>query len=161
MSQRFVSFHLGGELWGVDILQVRETLEAPEFVEIPKAPKHIAGLMNLRGQVVCVVDLSNRVYGRSSKQPQNVLILKSNGELPDPAMCEGADRLENIGDESVGILVDSVSDVVQVDEHDVELTSGSAAEHSDAETRFVRGVAQVDDNLMMLVSLSELVNAAA
>ncbi|MCP4504743.1 MAG: purine-binding chemotaxis protein CheW [Deltaproteobacteria bacterium] len=160
MSHRYVSFRLGGELWGLDILQVRETMETPTFVSVPRAQSHIAGLMNLRGQVVCVMDLRARVYGKRAKNAQNVLILKGFNELPDPAMCEGAENLENVGDETIGILVDSVSDVVAIEEDDIELAA-NATDNSDVETRFVRGVAQVNEELMMLVSLNELVNVAA
>jgi purine-binding chemotaxis protein CheW len=94
---QLVTFRLGGALYGVDVTQVQEVLHQQQRTRVPLAPRTVAGLVNLRGQVVLAVDLRAR------------LALPDRAEGDDPMMV-----VVRVGGETVSLLVDHVGEVVTV-----------------------------------------------
>jgi purine-binding chemotaxis protein CheW len=96
MSQ-YVTFTLDGSLYGIDVLRVQEALRSQARTRVPLAPPTIAGLVNLRGQVVLTIDLRTR------------LGLPCRADLAEPMMV-----VVQVDGEAVSLLVDEIGDVVEV-----------------------------------------------
>jgi purine-binding chemotaxis protein CheW len=154
MSARlFASFYVNDALCGTDILQIREVLERPEYSRVPQAPAIVEGLMNLRGQIVTVIDVA-RSLGVASTSPERArtcIILKTDGEM------EGLRRegppLERVGAETVGLLVDSMGEVLEIDDESIDV---SPANTSQTDLEFIKGVAKLDKELMTILSLERV-----
>src|SRR3979490_2000828 len=102
-EQQLVVFQLGAELYGVDIARVHEIIRLQTVTRVPRAPSFVEGVINLRGKVIPVVDLRRR-FG---------LPLADHTRATRPVVVE-------IGDQVVGIIVDSVSEVLRVSTATIE-----------------------------------------
>ncbi len=93
--QRFLEFSLGEEDYAIPLLSVREVISVPETTPIPKAPSHFLGIMNLRGQVISVVDMRTKlkIKGRENNSEESVIIVDLDGM-------------------NLGIVVDSINKVL-------------------------------------------------
>ena len=102
-TRQFCTFYLDKLLFGVDLLKVQEVIRHLELTEIPLAPRVVSGLMNLRGQIITGIDLRRRLEFEDRPEgslPMNVVIRSIGG--------------------AVSLLVDSIGDVVEVDEESFE-----------------------------------------
>lgn len=133
-SKQLVIFKLGDEEFGVDILQVREIekLDQP-ITRVPKSPAFVEGVINLRGEIVPIVDLRKR-FG---------LVVRQTGK-------EARIVIVDISDGQVGMIVDSVVEVIRL--------NVSAIENAPPITRgvdayFLSGVAKINDRLIILLNL--------
>jgi purine-binding chemotaxis protein CheW len=132
-EQRFVSFRLGGKLFGIDIRQVKEVSTPPPMTPVPLAPAAVRGYVNLRGHVHLVLDL-NRVLGAGATElgPDTRLVLFKPA-LGDP----------------FGVLVDRIGDIVSLHPDQVE-----AGDEEDG--GLVRGIGKLDGELLVLVDARRL-----
>ncbi len=134
-TSQVVNFRLGCEEFGVDISSVREITTVGDITSIPKAPPSVRGVMNLRGQVIAVIDLAAH------------LGIHRDGELTPGARIVVAES----GGQPVGMLVDSVSGVIKIPLEDIgsppELAGG---ELTKAE---VKGVITLERGLVVLLDL--------
>lgn len=133
---QWVTFQLGEETYGVNVMQVQEVLRVTEIAPVPGAPDYVLGIINLRGNVVTVLDTRKR-FGMGARDPDDnsrILIIESN-------------------DLVVGILVDSVSEVVYLRQSEIEPTPNVGNEES---SRFIQGVCNRNNQLLILVELNKL-----
>jgi purine-binding chemotaxis protein CheW len=150
MSQ-YATFHLGDRLFGLEIMRIREINRNLEITPVPHARDHVRGLINLRGQIVTILDLGVRLG--LSRQPvgeaTHNLILKTRGDLAgaDAAVLAGASA------DQAGFLVDAIGDVVEADETALEPPSANVGE---ADVRFLSGVLRTDAGLLVLLDLREI-----
>lgn len=135
---RWVSFRLGSETYGIDVMQVREVLRGTDISPVPGAPTYVLGIINLRGNVVSIIDTRSR-FGLPPKEMDDasrILILEA-------------------GDHVVGFLVDSVCEVAELRTSEVESApdtgSGDAA-------RFIIGLSNRKEGLLILVDASRLLS---
>lgn len=140
-SQQVLTFVLGSETYGVDILRVREIRGWSAVTQIPQAPPHVLGVLNLRGSIVPIVDLRMRFdLERAEYTALTVIIVLS-------IQSRGGRR-------DFGVVVDGVSEVVTVDQAQVkappELGSRSATEH-------IRGLLPVSDRMVVLLDIDRLI----
>jgi purine-binding chemotaxis protein CheW len=149
---QLATFNLNGVLWGVNILQVREILRRVEAAPVPQAPAHVRGLLNLRGQIVTLIDLALRL-GQPATKGQMCLVLRNDAELA--AVSASLDALEPTGDDSVGIFVDHMADVVAIDEQDIR---PPPANTSAEERRFIRGVVSAQGELLLVLRLTPVLS---
>ncbi|RYG62605.1 purine-binding chemotaxis protein CheW [bacterium] len=141
-SQRQVlSFRLGNEIYGVDILAVKEIRGWAPVTRIPHAAAHVLGVLNLRGAIVPIVDLRRRFRLASAEfTAQTVVIVVS---LATPA-----------GQRECGLVVDAVSDVVDLAADALRAPPEiSTPEQAD----LIAGLAQVDDRMLILLDAMRLV----
>jgi purine-binding chemotaxis protein CheW len=138
MSTGFLSFDLGGELYAVPIMRVREILGgAPQVTRIPNSPSFLKGLINLRGAIIPVVDLREELglsagpYGRFTV----VIIAEVVGTM-------------------IGLVVDAVVDVVSLDKAAVKPPPANL--HAQVRADFVGGLADVGDRLVVLLDLDRV-----
>lgn len=137
MSQ-YVTFSLGGTLYGVDVLRVQEALRSHVRTRVPLAPADVAGLVNLRGQVVLTVDLRTRlgVTGRTDDEPMMVVV--------------------QAGGEVVSLLVDEIGDVVEVGPDSFAPPPDTL---DPALRAVIRGAHKLDDRLLLVLDVDEAVAA--
>ena len=142
-GNQFLTFMLDGEYYGVDILQVREIKAWTPVTKVPNTPDTVKGVLNLRGEIVPIIDMRAH-FGleRSEYTSLTVIIVLS---LTDET---GKHR-------TIGIVADSVSDVVDIGEEDIKPTPDLG---DDIKTDFIRNVATNDDKMVMLLDIMLLVD---
>ena len=133
---QLVTFRLQGETYGINVMQVQEVLRMTEIAPVPGAPSYVLGIVNLRGNVVTVIDTRNR-FG-----------------LP-PVDTDDATRIVIIETEGhiIGVLVDSVAEVVNLQSSEIE-TPPNVGNHESA--RYIQGVYSRDGEILILVDVNKL-----
>lgn len=135
---QLVTFRLKDETYGINVMQVQEVLRITEIAPVPGAPGYVLGIINLRGNVVTVIDTRTR-FG-----------------LPT-AEVDDASRIVIIESEQqvVGILVDSVAEVVELRQSEIDQAPSVGNEES---ARYIQGVASRDEDLLIVVDLNKLLS---
>ena len=138
---QFLSFTLGEEEYGVEILRVQEIRSWEPVSRIPNVPHYEKGVVNLRGAIVPIIDLRERFgLDHSEYTPLTVVvILQAQNE-------QGNTR-------TMGVVVDSVSDVIDVDKKTIQSAPNFGAKVS---TEFINGLASVNDRMVMLLDVKKL-----
>ncbi len=137
MSQ-YVTFTLDGTLYGVDVLRVQEALRSHTRTRVPLAPAEVAGLVNLRGQVVLTIDMRTRMG------------------LPPLAGDEPMMVVVQVAGEPISLLVDEIGDVVEVGPESFEAPPDTL----DPTMRsVVRGAHKLDGRLLLVLDVDEAVAA--
>ena len=142
-TDQYLAFTLSGEEYGVDILRVQEIKcwEPPTL--IPNTPDYVLGVINIRGIIVPVIDLRRRFgFEQLEYGPTTVVVVLR-------VLGAGRERV-------MGLVVDGVSDVHDVASDDVKPAPDLGGAIS---TRFVRGLATVDDTLLIVLDTDKLLNA--
>lgn len=134
---QLVVFELSGEEFGVDIMQVSEIIPAPKITRIPQAPECVKGLINLRGKIIVVIDLNIRL-GFSPKESD---------ELSRIIIVE-------VGDTVIGMLVNSVKEVMRLPSSSIEPTPEMIKSKINAE--YLKGVGKLEDRLLILLNLAKV-----
>ena len=136
---QWVTFSLGAEHFGVQVMQVQEVLRVSEIAPVPGSPGHVLGIINLRGKVVSVIDARAR-FGLDT------------GELTDASRIV----IIEVKNQVAGLLVDSVAEVANLSAQDVEPPPKVAADDS---AGYIQGVAnRADHGLLILVDLNRLLS---
>ena len=135
---RWVTFQLDDETYGIDVMQIREVLRSPEISPVPGAPAFVLGIINLRGNVVAIIDTRSRfsLPPREVDDSSRILILEA-------------------GDYVVGFLVDSVSEVAELRTEDIEIAPDTGSREV---SRFINGLYNRDEGLLILVDASRLLS---
>lgn len=132
---RFLEFSLGQEDYAIPLLMVKEVISIPETTPIPKAPKHFIGLMNLRGQVISIVDLRNK------------LSIKPKEEVADSAVI-----IVDFQGINIGVIVDSINRVLAFSIGDIQ---EMPEVNSQVKSDYIRGVYKKEDGLTILLDLAK------
>jgi purine-binding chemotaxis protein CheW len=133
---QWVTFHLAGETYGVNVMQVQEVLRHTEIAPVPGAPTYVLGIINLRGNVVTVIDTRHR-FGLDP------------GEITDNTRIVIIEADKHV----VGILVDSVAEVVYLRQSEIETAPNIG---SDDSAKFIQGVCHKNGELLILIELNKL-----
>jgi len=136
---QLVIFQLGREEFAVDVSQVREIIRMQDITRMPKAPSFVEGIINLRGQIIAVIDLAQRLSLESAERDSETRII-----------------VVEAGDAKVGMIVDSVSEVMRISEEEVEPSPALAA---DVEAVYIKGVVKRDNRLIILLDLARVLGA--
>lgn len=132
---QLVVFNIGDEEFGVEINQVREIVKLLPITRMPKSPEFIEGVVNLRGQIITVIDLSKRLDIPTAGKSDTTRII-----------------VVEIGDTTVGMIVDSVTEVLRMSTSDIENTP--ALIQTQVHEKYLRGVGKMDDRLLILLDLN-------
>lgn len=133
--RQLISFSVGEQEFCVDVTTVREIRGWTPATPIPRSPDYLRGVINLRGAIMPVVDLRNRLgYGRTEPEARHVIIV-----------VECAGRL-------AGVLVDAVCDTMTVAEAEIQAAPQTGA----ADEAFVRGIIPQDDRLITYLSMEDI-----
>ncbi len=141
-TDQYLTFLLGQEEYGVDILRVQEIKGWERATEIPNTPDYIRGVMNLRGTVIPIVDLRRRFDLAAADYTNTtvVIVLRIEGETAARTM---------------GFVVDAVSDVYNVAPDNVQPAPDFGAR---VNTQFIKGLAAVDDKMVILLDIDRLIS---
>ncbi|HUI55403.1 MAG TPA: chemotaxis protein CheW [Bryobacteraceae bacterium] len=134
--QQYLSFALGDEQYGIEILKVQEIKGYSGITPIPNTPPHIRGVMNLRGTVVPVVDLRSRFALETRVYDKFTVII-----------------VVTVGARIIGLVVDAVSDVLDISCKDIRPAPELGRRE---DTRFIAGMANVGDRLVVLLDIETL-----
>lgn len=140
-EQQLVVFSLGKEEFGIDISRVREIVRLQHITSIPQSMDCVEGIVNLRGQIVPIVDLG-----------KHFLMDIGNG-------ANDADRkiiVVHMSGHNIGILVDGVSEILRIADGDVEPTPPIVAGNVDSNS--IRGVAKVADRLIIVLDIDRILS---
>jgi purine-binding chemotaxis protein CheW len=135
--EEFLTFHLGGEEYAIDILQVQEIRAHENVTRIANAPEFIKGVINLRGSIVPIVDLRLKFGMEATQSKLPVVIILS------------------IARQVIGVVVDAVSDVVGLAAEQIR----PAPEVGGAIAGFIRGIAPIDTRMLILVDIERLMRS--
>ncbi len=135
---QWVTFRLGDETYGINVMQVQEVLRYTEIAPVPGAPTYVLGIINLRGNVVTVIDTRSRFGLVSSEVTDNsrIVIIEAEKQV-------------------IGILVDSVAEVVYLKASEIDIAPNVGTDES---ARFIQGVSNRGEELLILVDLNKLLN---
>lgn len=138
-AQEFLTFVLGAEEYGVDILKVQEIRGYDTVTRIPDAPDFIKGVINLRGTIVPVVDLRLKFkLGKVEYNDFTVMIIL------------------NLGDRVVGMVVDGVSDVLALNDSQLQPPPDL---QGPLRARYLKGIGTVDERMLILVDIEKLMTS--
>jgi len=135
---QLVVFSLGREEFAVEVTQVREIMRMEEITRMPKTPAYVEGIINLRGQIIAVIDLAKRLNLESAESSAETRII-----------------VVETGEAKVGMIVDSVSEVLRVSAEAVEPSPTLATEVSAA---YLQGVVKQDSRLIILLDLTKVLS---
>ncbi|MCC7421276.1 MAG: chemotaxis protein CheW [Planctomycetaceae bacterium] len=135
-TTQFLTFTLQEEEYALDILKVQEIKGLTKITPIPNAPGYIRGVMNLRGTVVPVIDLRVRFNTLSSESQHLAVII-----------------VVNVAQRIVGLMVDTVSDVLRFDHSEIEAAPDLGRS---VDTTFIAGMAKTGDKLVMVLDIDKL-----
>ncbi len=133
---QWVTFRLDDETYGINVMQVQEVLRYSEIAPVPGAPDYVLGIINLRGNVVTVIDTRQRFGLPSADVTDNtrIVIIEADKQV-------------------VGILVDSVAEVVYLRESEIETAPNVG---NDEAAKFIQGVCNKNGELLILVELERM-----
>lgn len=139
--QEFLTFRLGDEEYGIDILKVQEIRGYDAITQISNAPEFIKGVVNLRGTIVPIVDMRIKFrLGQATYDQFTVVIIL------------------NVDTRIVGIVVDGVSDVLSLSSDQMRPTPGLG---SVIDIEFITGLGRIDDRMLILVDIAKLMNSVS
>ncbi len=125
--KQYVTFIISGENYGVEVLKVQEIIGMTQIVHVPNSADFMKGVINLRGTVVPVVDMRKRF------------------------------KMQELKNRMIGMIVDSVSDVVDMEESSIQETPHFA---SKIETDYIRGMGQADNKLIIVLDIDKILSAS-
>lgn len=139
-GDQYLTFILGDEHYGIDILTVKEIRGWETPTRIPRSPSHVKGVTNLRGIIVPIIDLREQFgIGEVSYSPTTVVIVLT-------IEINGMQR-------TMGFVVDAVSDVLNAEEDEIKQPSSFSG---NIDGRYIQGLVNVGDNVVTLLSVEQL-----
>jgi purine-binding chemotaxis protein CheW len=136
---QLVSFHVGSEEFGLDILRVQEIIRIQPLTRVPNLPSYINGVINLRGSVIPVIGLRDRLGLDTQAADKKTRII-----------------VANVHEQVLGFVVDEVSEVLRIHSDTVETTPRIG----EIERDYISGIGKLDSRLLLLLNLEELVTEA-
>jgi purine-binding chemotaxis protein CheW len=135
-EQQMVLFELGNETYGLDIAAVHEIIRMQPITKVPKAPKYVEGVINLRGKVIPVIDLGKRFGLEKTERAKNNRIV-----------------VVNILNTTLGIIVDAVTEVLRIPTDSIEPVSDIV---TSGHSEYLMGIAKLTDKMVILLALEKL-----
>lgn len=134
---RWVTFRLADETYGINVMQVQEVLRMTDVAPVPGAPHYVMGIINLRGNVVTVLDTRKLLDLATSDitDSSRIMIIES-------------------GKVTVGLLVDSVAEVVNISSSDIDPPPSVG---NDEGSRYIQGIYSTEQQILILIDLNKLI----
>lgn len=142
-NSQFLTFTIGDEVFGVDIMKVREIKGWQEVTRLPNSPEYLRGVMNLRGVILPIFDLRCRFgLGLTQAESKHVIIIIA------------------LAKRSIGILVDTVSDILTVGTEEVKPAPAMEGSNS-IDEKYVGGLISVEERMVILLDMERLFESEA
>jgi purine-binding chemotaxis protein CheW len=143
--QQYLTFQLSGEMFALAILNVKEIIEYGNLTEIPMMPPFIRGVINLRGAAVPVIDQTVRFGGQRSEVGKRTCIV----------IVEMKSGEEGRASQDIGIIVDAVSEVLEIPLGDIEPPPSFGAK---IRADFIAGMGKVDGNFVIILNIDRVLS---
>ena len=138
MRHELITFGIEGQLFGIDIMTIREIRAWSPVTRLPSVPNYVAGVVNLRGTVLPVIDLSVRLgWPVTETTPRNPIVVTE---------FQGQSR---------GLIVHDVNDIVSIDSDTMQQPETGA---QDSVSHFLEGIAPLDNEMVMVLDLAKLMS---
>lgn len=137
-ERQYVIFKLNDNEYGIDIMNVKEIIEYTDCSEVPNSPDFIKGIINYRGDIVPVIDLHKKFNISSTSITDNTRFI-----------------IFGLEDKQIGLLVDDASQVVPIDDENVE---NAPAIIIDSNTKFIGGIGKLNDRMVIILDLENLLS---
>lgn len=141
-SQNFLAFYLNGKNYAFPILKVNEVIVLPDITPMPKTPEYMKGVMNLRGQIIPIIDL------RLALNMDNVEYNKQTCVIIVKMQIENFDKM-------VGFIVDCVSEVFEIQSSDIEAAPNYGEK---LDNDFLKGIGKVKDKIIMILDIDKILS---
>ncbi|MCG8540609.1 MAG: chemotaxis protein CheW [Clostridia bacterium] len=135
-EKQYVIFNLGNEEYGVDIMKVKEISEFKESTKVPNAPYFVDGIINLRGEIIPIVNLKKRFNIDNNDVDSDTRII-----------------VINLNERNVGFVVDEASQVLRINDNDIDPAPEIIA---GIERQYITGVGKVDEKIIILLDLEKI-----
>ncbi len=141
-DEKYLTFKLAREVYGLEILDVREIIGLLPITRVPRMPGHVRGVINLRGKVIPVIDLRAKFSMESVEETNETCIIVVDGE-------------DGSGEILIGILVDSVSEVLEISGTNIEDTPEMG---STVDSGYISGIGKVGDKVVILLDIGQVLD---
>jgi len=143
-APQFLTFMLNTEIYGINILNIKEIIDYGNITRVPMMPEFIAGVINLRGSVVPVVDLALRFLEQPSKRTKRSSIVILEVKFEEQKM-------------EIGITVDEVNEVLNILSGEIEPAPSFGTK---IRTDFISGMGKINDQLLVLLDIENILSVA-
>jgi len=141
--QQYLTFMLGGEVFAIGILHIKEIIEYGQLTTVPMMPEFIRGVINLRGAVVPVVDLASRFGGKPSPITRRSCIVILELQVEEDTQV-------------IGVVVDAVNEVLEIAGSDIEPPPAFGTR---IRTDFIQGMGKVKEKFVILLNVNSVLSA--
>lgn len=135
-KDKFLTFSLGEEDYGIEIKYVREIIRIQPITQIPELPGYVRGIINLRGKIVPVMDVRLRFKKELKKYNNRTCVI-----------------VIDISDISIGLIVDSISEVVSISEQDIVLPP---LVNKGIQNRYIKGIGKLENDVKLILDCEKL-----
>jgi purine-binding chemotaxis protein CheW len=142
-SQQYVTFSLGEELFGVEVSRTREILSLTPVTRVPQTPEYLLGVINLRGQVVPVVDMRLKLGLSAGAETEDTCIIVVDVQVDGEAI-------------TVGALADAVREVMDIRSDQIEPPPRLGTR---LKTEFIKGMGKLDEQFLILLNIDRVFNS--
>lgn len=139
-TKQFVVFKLDSEEYGIDILRVKTIEKMSNITRVPKTPSYVKGVMNLRGEVVPIINLREKFNLKHTEESENTRII-----------------IVYVDDITVGLIVDSASEVIEIDSTLIEEPPESLG---NIEISNIYGIGKLENRIIILLDVCKILNIA-
>lgn len=140
-TKQFVIFELEKEEYGIDILRVKEIKEMMNITRVPKAAQYVCGVINLRGEVIPVIDLRKKFNLPEGEKNSNTRII-----------------IVSVDDITVGLIVDTSSEVIEISSKDIEDAPDGVGS---VDQGYIYGIGKVNQRLIILLDIVKIITNSA
>ncbi len=136
---KYLAFILGNEIYGIEILRVREIIGLMDVTTVPQTPEYMKGVINLRGKVIPVIDLRLKFSMQEEEHTEETCII-----------------VVEVNNTSIGIIVDSVSEVLEITRGEIEEAPSFGQE---IDTDYIMGMGKVKEKIIILLSIEKVLSS--
>lgn len=140
MNRQLITFEVEQQVFGIDIMAIREIRAWTPTTRLPHVPHYVAGVVNLRGTVLPVIDLADRLGWRATEPTSRHVII-----------------VTQVEEQFRGLIVDAVSDIVTISQNALQPPPATT---SDAVVPFLEGLVAIDERMVMVIDLPRLTTDA-
>jgi len=140
---KYLTFNIDGEIYGIYVMSIKEIVGLVEMTRVPRTPDFVKGVINLRGRVIPVIDLKKRFNAGAVEETSRTPIIVVEVGSTDKKT-------------EMGLLVDHVSDVMIVNDENLEPLPSFGIE---LETEFIDGIARFDDDVITLLNIDRILTS--
>ena len=144
LAGKYLTFELGGEVYGLEILKVQEIIGIMNVTRVPRTPEFVRGVINLRGQVIPVIDLRLKFGLESREDTEKTCIIVVQVVCADSEV-------------TMGIIVDEVSEVLDIELEQIE---GTPSFGSSVDTDFILGMGKIAEKVVMMLDVDKVLSGS-